>query len=160
VGPLANDRQKNLMAPPGDNSVPEKGTSFRVGSWIFVTDGSGSFESYPIDQNPPEVAEATSHHEFDDFVDRLEEVGFSALDAETRIQPEFGATKAKTLSELEDDLERLLKDTKQTPMDERIPSSTHNHFAKPSLRKKKLKTGFEKTTRKKKLSGIFFFKHR
>jgi hypothetical protein len=51
VGPLANDRQKNMMAPLDDNSVLEKGTSFRVGSWIFIANGSGSFESCPIDQS-------------------------------------------------------------------------------------------------------------
>ena len=62
------------MAPLDDNSVLEKGTSFRVGSWIFIADGSSSFKSCLIDQNPPEVPEATSHHEFDDFVDKLEEV--------------------------------------------------------------------------------------
>jgi len=38
VGPLANDRQKNPMAPLDDNPVLEKGTSFRVGSWIFAAD--------------------------------------------------------------------------------------------------------------------------
>ena len=45
VGPLANGRQKNSMAPLDDNSVLEKGTSFRIGSWIFITNGSGGFES-------------------------------------------------------------------------------------------------------------------
>ena len=57
--------------------VLEKGTSLRIGSWIFITDGSGGFESYPIDRNTPEVSEATKRCEFDDFVDQLEEVGFS-----------------------------------------------------------------------------------
>ena len=58
MGPLANDRQKNLMAPLDDNTVLEKGTSLRVGSWIFIADGSGGFESCSIDQDPPEVLEA------------------------------------------------------------------------------------------------------
>ena len=74
MGPLANDHHKNSMAPLDDNSMLEKGTSFRVGSWIFVANGSGSFESCPIDQNPLEASEAASHHEFNDFIDQLEEV--------------------------------------------------------------------------------------
>ena len=65
------------MAPLDDNLVLEKGTSFRVGSWIFVADGLGSFESYPIDQNTLEASEAAKRHKFNDFIDQLKEVGFS-----------------------------------------------------------------------------------
>jgi len=74
VGPLANDRQKNSMAPLDDNSVPSEGTSFCVGSWIFIADGSGGFKSCTINQSAPEIPEATSHHEIDDFIDQLKEV--------------------------------------------------------------------------------------
>jgi len=157
VGSLANDRQKNSMALLGDNSVPLEGTSFCVGSWIFVADGLGGFKSRPIDQAAEKVPEATNHGELDNFVDQLEEVGFSALNDETRIQPEFGVVKAKTLSELEEDLERLLEETKQeTSIDGKTPLSNCTHFAKPSLRKKKSKTSFKKTTRKKKPSNDTF----
>ena len=82
MGHLANDRQKNLMASLDDNRVLEKGTSFRVGSWIFIADGSGGFENCSIDQDPPEVSKATKHHEFDEFIDQLEEIGFSDLNNE------------------------------------------------------------------------------
>ena len=145
------------MAPLDDNSMLEKGTSFRVGSRIFVANGSGSFESCPIDQNPPEASEAASHHEFNDFIDQLEEVWFSAIGDETRIQPKFGAIRAKTLSELEEDLEKLLEDTKQeTPTDGKALLSNNIHFVEPSLRKKKSRTSFKKTTRRKKpLKDIF-----
>ena len=54
VGPLANNRQKNSMASLDDTPVLEKSTSLRVGSWILLTDGSGGFESYSINQDPPE----------------------------------------------------------------------------------------------------------
>ena len=76
VGPLANDRQKNSMALLDDNSVPTEGTSFCVSSWTFVADGSRGFKSRPIDQAPTKAPETTVHHEFDDFIDQLEEVGF------------------------------------------------------------------------------------
>ena len=145
------------MAPPDDNSVPEKGTFFRVDSWIFVTDGSGGFEIFSIDQNPQEVSEVARYHKFDDFIDQLEEVEFSALNNETRIQPEFGAFKTKIFSKLEEDLERLLEDTKQeTPSDGKVSSSSRIHFAEPNLRKKKSKTSFKKATRKKKPSEDIF----
>ena len=98
------------MASPDDNPMLEKGIFFRVDSYIFIADGSGGFESCSIDQDPPEVSEATKRREFDDFVDQLEEVGFSY---ETRILPEFDVIKAKTLSELEKDLKKLLEDSKQ-----------------------------------------------
>ena len=97
MGHLANNRQKNSMASLDDTPVLEKRTSLRVGSWIFIADGSGGFESYSINQDPPEVSEAAKPHELDDFANELEEVGFSD---EIRIQPKFDAIKAKTLSEL------------------------------------------------------------
>ena len=109
------------MAPLDDNSVPSEGTSFYVGSWIFVVDRSGGFRSRTIDQSTPKIAEATSRQEIDDFIDQLEEVGHPASYFETRIQLEFGMVETKTLSELEEDLDRLLEDTKQeTSMDEKI----------------------------------------
>ena len=101
------------MASLDDTPVLEKGTSFRVGSWILIADGSGGFESYSINQDPPEVSEAAKRHEFDEFIDQLEEIGFSNLSNEARIQPEFDEIKAKILSELEEGLEKLLEDSKQ-----------------------------------------------
>jgi hypothetical protein len=67
------------MASLDDNLVLEKGTSLRIGSWIIRADGSGGFESYPTNQDPPEVSEATKHCEFDEFIDQLEEIGFPNL---------------------------------------------------------------------------------
>ena len=139
------------MASLDDNPVLEKGTSFRVGSWIFTADGSGGFESCPTDQDPPEVPEATKRRELDDFADRLEEVGFSNLNNEARIQSKFDAIKAKKLSELEEDLEKLLENSKQeSSTNGKTTLSNCIRMAEPSLRKKKSKTSFKKPTRKKK----------
>ena len=101
------------MVPLDDNPVLEKGTSFRVGSSIFIADRSGGFESRSADQNSPGVPGATKRYGFDEFIDQLEEIRFSELNDEIRIQPEFDAIRTKTLSELEDDLENLLEDSKQ-----------------------------------------------
>ena len=145
------------MAFLDDNSMTSGGVSFRVGSWIFVADGSGGFKSCPIDQTAKEVPEATNHGEPDDFIDQLEEVGIPALDNETRIQPEFDVIKTKTLSELEEDLERLLEDTKQeTSISGKILLSNCTRITEPSLQKRKSKTSFKKTTRRKKPSEDIF----
>ena len=113
MGQLANDRHKNSMASLDVNPMLEKGTSLRVGSWIFIADGSCGFESCSIDQDPPEISKAAERREFNKFVDQLEEIGFSGLDKEARIQSELDAIKDKTLSELEEDLIKLLEDPKQ-----------------------------------------------
>ena len=63
------------MASLDNNPVLEKGTSLRIGSWIFIADGSGGFESFSTDQDPPEVSEAAKQREFDEFIDQLEEFG-------------------------------------------------------------------------------------
>jgi hypothetical protein len=150
MGPLADDREKNSMASLVDNPVLEKGTSFHIGSQIFVPDGSGGFESHSTDQDPPEASETAKHREFDEFINQLEEIGFSDLNGEARIQPEFDAIKAKTLSELEEDLEKLLEDSKQeTSTNEMTTLLNYTPVTEPSLRKKKSKTSFKKTTRKK-----------
>ena len=126
------------MASLDDNLVLENGTSFRVSSWIFIADRSGGFESRSIDQDLPEVSEAAKHREFDEFIDQLEEIGFPNLNNEARIQPKFDAIKAKTLSKLEEDLEKLLEDSKQeTSTNGKIILPNCIRIAEPSLRKKK-----------------------
>jgi hypothetical protein len=150
VGPLANNRQKNSMASLDDTLLLEKGTSLRVGSWIFIADGSGSFESYSINQDPPEVSKAAKCRGFDEFIDQLEEIGFSNLNNEARIQSEFDAIKAKTLSELEAELEKLLEDSKQeTATDGKTLPANCLRPAEPSPLMKKSKTNFKKTTHKR-----------
>ena len=112
------------MAHLDDNLVLGKSTSFCMGSWIFIADGSGGFRSRPIDQNTLEALEAARRQEINDFVDQLEEVELSILNNGTRNQPEFDAIRPKTLSEMEEDLDKLLENIKQeTPIDGKILSS-------------------------------------
>ena len=84
------------MAPLDDNSVPSEGTSFCVGSWIFVVDRSGGFRSRTIDQSTPKIAEATSRQEIDDFIDQLEEVELPASNSETRIRRDLNQNTLRT----------------------------------------------------------------
>ena len=122
-GANADDHQKNSMAHLDDNSVLDRGTTFCVGSWIFIADGSGGFNSRLIDQNTSEASEATRRQEIDNFADQLEEVGLSVSNNGTRTQPEFDTIRPKTLSELEKDLDKLLEIRKQeTTVDRKIIS--------------------------------------
>ena len=58
IGGFANDHQKNSMVPlNSNNSVPAKGTTFFVGSWAFVANGSGGFDSHLIDPRALEASE-------------------------------------------------------------------------------------------------------
>ena len=101
------------MASLDNNSVPTKGTSFYVGSWIFVADGSGGFDSSTIDWNTPEASKTARRREIDDYVHQLEEVKLSVHDNETRNQPNFDVAIPKALSEMEEDLDNLLEITRQ-----------------------------------------------
>jgi len=111
------------MAPLDDNSVLSKGTSFYVGSWIFVADGSGGFDSHPINRDAPKTSEAARRQEIDNFVDQLEEIELP-VDNEARNQPNFKTISPKTLTELEEDLDKLLDDTKpKTQLDKYLTES-------------------------------------
>jgi len=58
---------------------------------------------------------------------------------------------------LEEDLEKLLEESKhETSTDEKTLPLNCTHSVEPSLRKKKSKTSFKKTTRKKKPSNDTF----
>ena len=139
-GALAKDRQKNLMAFLEDNPMLKKSTSLRTSSWIFIADGSGGFESCSTDQDPPEVSEAAKQREFDEFIDQLEEFGVSNLINEARIQRKFDAIKAKTLSELEEDLKELLEDSKrETSTNGKTALSNCIRVSEPSFPEEKVK---------------------
>ena len=71
-------------------------------------------------------------------------------------KPEFNPnsiqSKPKTLSELEEDLKELLEDSKkETSMNGKTTLFNCIRVSEPSFRKKKSRTSFKKTTRKKKL---------
>ena len=57
-----------------DNIVPPNGTTFFIGFWVFVADGSGGFDSHMIDPGAPETSEAARCRVVDNFVDHLDEI--------------------------------------------------------------------------------------
>ena len=78
----------------------------------------------PLDlPSHPEVRLDLVKLPFLEFINQLEEIGFSDLNNEDRIQPEFDAIKAKTLSELEEDMKNYWK----TPS-KKIPPTERPHF--------------------------------
>ena len=65
------------MAPLDSNAVPAKGITFYVGSWFFVANGSGGFDSHLTDPSASETSEPARHREIDNFVDQLDEIKLS-----------------------------------------------------------------------------------
>ena len=78
-----------------------------------MADGSGGFDSRPINQNTLEASEVTRCQEDDDFVDQLEEIKLPVHVNEVQNQLDFDAISPKTLSKMEEDLDKLLENTKQ-----------------------------------------------
>ena len=101
------------MASLNNNAVPAKGTTFYVASWALIADGSGGFDSCLIDPSAPEASEAARRQEIDNFVDQLDEVELPIHVNEVRNQLDFDSPTPKTLSEMEEDLNKLLEITRQ-----------------------------------------------
>ena len=100
------------MASFDDNSVPAMDTTFFVGSWCFVADGSSSFNSHMIDPRAPEVSKAARRRTIDDFVDHLDEIPLPVHVKEVRKHPDFDVTAIKSPFELVEDLDNLLEITR------------------------------------------------
>jgi hypothetical protein len=64
------------MAPLDNNAVLAKGTTFYLGSWVFVANGLGGFDSHLIDPSASEASEVTRRREINNFVDQLDEIEF------------------------------------------------------------------------------------
>ena len=97
------------MAPLDNKVIPTKGTTFYVGSWVFVVDGSGGFDSHLIDLSTPKTSKAEQRREIDNFVDQLDEISLPIHIKKVQNQHDFDVTTPKTLSELEEDLDNLLE---------------------------------------------------
>jgi hypothetical protein len=56
------------------STVLDEGTTFIVGSWICVANGSGGFNSHLANTREPEVYVATQRSRLNEFVDNLDEM--------------------------------------------------------------------------------------
>jgi hypothetical protein len=111
------------------SAVFEKGTTFIFGSWICVAHGFGGFNSHVVNSRKRETSASTRSSDLDEFIDNLDKLLLPDLalkfekmfvfDAtSTRDAPELvrsdsnqseGTTQSKSLSNLEEDLDLLLK---------------------------------------------------
>jgi hypothetical protein len=111
------------------STVLEKGTIFILGSWICVANGLGGFNSHLANSIEPKASSSTPSSDLDEFIDNLDDLLLPdlALQIEkisvfaatsTRDAPDLvgldsnqskGATQSKFLSDLEEDLDLLLK---------------------------------------------------
>jgi hypothetical protein len=121
---------KNSMASFSFTStVLDEGITFIFGSWIRVTNGLGDFNSHLADSRKPEASTTTRRSDLDEFIENLNEfllpdiVGqieeMSIFDATSiRAAPELvgsdsnrskAPSHSESLSDLEEDIDRLLK---------------------------------------------------
>jgi hypothetical protein len=111
------------------STVLDEGTTFVFDSWICVANGLGGFNSHLVDSGKPEASTSTQHSDIDEFIDNLDELllldlvlqieKISIFDmTSTRAAPELvesdsnrseGTTQSKSLSDLEENLDLLLK---------------------------------------------------
>jgi hypothetical protein len=130
VGVFIEHPLENSMASFNFTSVVlDEGTTFFFGSWICIANNSGGFNSHLVDSRKPEASTPTRHNNLDDLIDNLDELllpdlvlqilKMSVFDAtSTQVAPELvgsdsnqseRTTESKSLSDLEEDLDLLLK---------------------------------------------------
>jgi hypothetical protein len=121
---------KNPMASFNFSSaVLDEGTTFTFGSWICLSNGSGVFNSHLANSREPEASSSTPSSDLDKFIDSLDDLllpdlalhieKMSVFDAtSTRDAPDLvgsdsnqseKTTRSKSLSDLEEDSDLLLK---------------------------------------------------
>jgi hypothetical protein len=111
------------------STVLDEGTTFIFGFWICVANGLGGFNSHLVDSRKPDASTSTRSSDLDKFIDNLDELLLpdlarqiertSIFDAtSTRVAPGLlgsdsnrfeEAMQSKSLSNLEEDLDRLLR---------------------------------------------------
>jgi hypothetical protein len=111
------------------STMLDEGTTFIFGSWICVANGLGGFNSHLADSRKSKASTPTRRSDLDEFIDNLNESllpdvvrqieKMSIFDTtSTRATPklvrsdsnQFGeSTQSKSLSHLEEDLDRFLK---------------------------------------------------
>jgi hypothetical protein len=121
---------ENSMASFNFTSIAlDEGTTFVFGSWICIANGLGGFNSHVAESGKPEASTPTRHNDLDEFIDNFDELllpdlvlqieKISVFDATcTHAAPELvgsdsnrseGTTQSKSLSDLEENLDLLLK---------------------------------------------------
>jgi hypothetical protein len=121
---------KNSMASINFTSaVLDEGTTFIFGSWICVANGSGGFNSHLANSKDAEASSSTPSSDLDEFIDNLDDMLVPDLAQRIEKMSVFNMTSirdapdlfrldsnqfektslSKSLSDLEEDLDLLLK---------------------------------------------------
>jgi hypothetical protein len=130
VGVFIEHPPENSMASFNFTSVMlDEGMTFIFGSWICVANDLGGFNSHLANSKEPEATSSTQSSNLDDFIDNLDEVLLPNLaqqiekvsifhttsthDAPDLFRSDLNRSKktsqSKSLSNLEEDLDLLLK---------------------------------------------------
>jgi hypothetical protein len=111
------------------STVLDEGTTFIFGSWICVANSLGGFNGHLADSRKPEASTPTRRSNLDEFIDNLNELLLPDLAGEIEMTSVFDvtstraapgllgsnsnrfeeATQSESLSDLEEDLDHLLK---------------------------------------------------
>jgi hypothetical protein len=111
------------------NTMLDEGTTFIFGSWICIANGLGGFNSHLANSKESEASSSTPSCDLDEFIDNLDDLLFpnlaqqikkmsifnvtSARDAPHQVGSDSNrfekTTRSKSLAELEEDLDLLLK---------------------------------------------------
>jgi hypothetical protein len=111
------------------SAVLDEGTTFIFGSWICITNGLGGFNSHLANSKEPKASSSTPSSNLDEFIDNLDDLLLPDLALQIEKMFVFDATstrdaldlfgsnsnrpekpsQSKSLSDLEEDLDLLLK---------------------------------------------------
>jgi hypothetical protein len=126
---IEHPSENSMVSLSFTSTVLDGGTTFIFGSWICITNGLGGFNSHLANSRKLEESTATRRSDLNEFVDNLDELllpdlarhieKISVFDV-TSTRAALGllrsnsnrseeATQSKSLSNLKEDLDRLLK---------------------------------------------------
>jgi hypothetical protein len=131
VGVFIEHPLENSMASfDFTSAMLNEGIIFNFGSYICVTNGLGCFNSHLANSKEPEASSSTPSSDLDEFIDNLNDLLFPDLGQQIKKMSVFNATsthdapdlvrsekmswsekttRSKSLSDLEEDLDLLLK---------------------------------------------------
>ena len=77
------------MAYFNSNAMPKEGTTFVIGSWVCIANGSSGFNSHLTNSSESKAFATTRCNNVDEFIDQLDEITLSAHVKEIRKQSDF-----------------------------------------------------------------------
>jgi hypothetical protein len=82
------------------SAVLDEGTTFVFGSWIYITNGLGGFNSHLVDSKKSKVSTPTRHSDLDEFVDNVDKLLLPDLILQIKKMSVFNVTSTRAAPEL------------------------------------------------------------